>query len=139
MLLQDILYYQFLINNFMLLLLDKQMQPLLLVKKEVFGSPLINLLLNLNFPHVVLLHTLPLDINKSIILQWGYVNMNWQDASVTITYPISYSHNPYVVTGKIYWNAHANVSVYITARSNTTVTLHQYGYGSAAYWISIGQ
>ena len=123
----------------MLLLLDRQMQHLLLVKKEVFGSPLINLLLNLNFPHVVLLHTLPLDINKSIILQWGYVVMDWQDASVTVTYPISYSNNPYVVTGKIYWNAHANVSVYITARSNTTVTLHQYGYGSAAYWISIGQ
>lgn len=78
-------------------------------------------------------------LNKSIILQWGYVVMDWQDASVTVTYPISYSYNPYVVTGKIYWDAHANVAVYITARSNTTVTLHQYGYGSAAYWISIGQ
>lgn len=87
----------------------------------------------------MVLHGHWLLVNKSIILQWGYVNMNWQDASVTITYPISYSHNPYVVTGKIYWNAHANVGVYITARSNTTVTLHQFGYGSAAYWISIGQ
>lgn len=65
--------------------------------------------------------------------------MDWQDASVTITYPNAYLNRPYVVTGKIYWNAHANVSVYITAISNTTVTLHQYGYGSAVYWISFGR
>ena len=77
--------------------------------------------------------------NKSIILQWGYVTMNWQDASVTITYPISYSNNPAVVTGKAYWNAHSNVAVYITAATTTSVTLHQYGYGSGAYWIALGQ
>ena len=77
--------------------------------------------------------------NNLYTLQWGYVDMNWQDASVTITYPISYSYNPAVVTGKIYWNAHANVAVYITAANTTSVTLHQYGYGSAAYWIALGQ
>ena len=65
--------------------------------------------------------------------------MNWQDASVTITYPNSYVSTPYVVTGKIYWNAHANVGVYITAATTTSVTLHQYGYGSGAYWIALGQ
>lgn len=89
--------------------------------------------------HLVLLHILPLDINKSIILQWGYVILDRQDASATITYPISYSHNPTIVTGKTYWNTHSNSAVYITVSTPTTVTLHQYGYGSGACWLSIGQ
>lgn len=63
--------------------------------------------------------------------------MNWQDAFVTVTLPVSCTNNYYILTGNFY-NGHANVNVYITSASTTAFTLHHYGWGNGAWWLTIG-